>query len=79
MAAGPCATCGRPVCGECCTLTEGGVKVWAVCLDCDRRNRDAGRSLSRAWGGLAVWLVGILVALALAVAALEFIASRMHG
>lgn len=67
-AAGPCASCRRPVCGDCCTLTEGGVQVWAICLDCDRRQ---GRSLAGRWGGLVVWLVGILVALAVVVALLE--------
>jgi hypothetical protein len=60
-AAGPCASCRKPVCGDCSTLTEGGVKVWAICLECDRRK---GRSLSGAWGGLGLMLVGILVALA---------------
>jgi hypothetical protein len=72
-AAGPCASCGRPVCGDCCTLTEGGVRVWAVCLACDRKK---GRSLSGAWGGLVVWLVGILVVLAAATALMGWIASR---
>jgi hypothetical protein len=67
------------VCGECCTLTEGGVKVWAVCLDCDRRDRRDGRSLSKAWGGLTAWLVGILVVLALAVAAMGWIESTMRA
>jgi hypothetical protein len=61
------------VCGECCTLTEGGVKVWAVCLDCDRKG---GRSLSRAWGGLVVWLVGLLVILAAVTAALGWLTTR---
>jgi hypothetical protein len=72
-AAGPCASCDRPVCGDCCTLTEGGVRVWAVCLECDRKK---GRSLSGAWGGLVVWLVGILVVLAAATALMGWIASR---
>jgi hypothetical protein len=63
QAAGPCASCHAPVCGDCSTLTEGGVKVWAICLACEKRK---GRSLSGAWAGLVVWLGGILVALALA-------------
>ena len=75
-AAGPCASCHRPVCGDCCTLTEGGLQTWAVCLDCDRRG---GRSLKSAWGGFGMWLVGILVALALATAALGWIASTMRS
>ncbi len=41
LAVGPCARCHEPVCGDCCVLTEGGAKVWAICLACDRR---AGRS-----------------------------------
>lgn len=69
-AAGPCASCRRPVCGDCCTLTEGGTKTWAICLDCDRKK---GRSLSSAWRGFGLWLVGILVALAGVVAALEWL------
>ena len=70
QAVGPCASCARPVCGECCTLTEGGVKIWAVCLDCDRRG---GRSLTSAWGGFGVWLIGILGALAAITAALGWL------
>ena len=72
-AAGPCASCHRPVCGECCTLTEGGVKVWAVCLECDRKK---GRSLGGAWGGLLAWLGGILAVLAAATALMGWLASR---
>lgn len=68
-AAGPCARCEAPVCGDCCTLTEGGAKVWAICLDCDRRG---GRSLTKAWSGLGFWLVGILVLLAALVVLLEW-------
>jgi hypothetical protein len=51
------------VCGDCCTLTEGGVRVWAICLGCERRK---GRSLSGAWRSLLLWLTAILVVLALA-------------
>jgi hypothetical protein len=72
-AAGPCASCARPVCGECCTLTEGGAKVWAICLECDRKK---GRSLRGAWGSFGVFLVGILVALAVAVALLRWLSTR---
>src|SRR5690606_14332057 len=67
-AAGPCAGCKRMVCGECCTLTEGGARVWAVCLDCDRKK---GRSLGGAWGSFGLWMVGLLVVMALAVGLLE--------
>ena len=72
-AAGPCATCKRPVCGDCCTLTEGGAKTWAICLECDRKG---GRSLTRAWMGLGTWLVGILVLLAGAVALMAWCSGR---
>jgi hypothetical protein len=68
LAAGPCASCREPVCGDCSTLTEGGVKVWAICLECDRKN---GRSLASAWSGLGVWLVAILVGIAGVTWALE--------
>jgi hypothetical protein len=63
QAVGPCASCHAPVCGDCCTLTEGGVRVWAICLACERRK---GRDLKGAWTGLLLWLVAILVGLALA-------------
>jgi hypothetical protein len=67
-AVGPCASCHRPVCGECCTLTEGGVKTWAICLECDRKK---GRALGGAWTSIGLWLVCILVALAIIVYLLE--------
>ena len=69
-AAGPCASCKRSVCGDCCTLTEGGAQVWAICLDCDRKK---GRSLTRAWGGFGTWLIGLLVAMAAVIALLEWL------
>jgi len=67
-AAGPCASCARAVCGNCCTLTEGGAKVWAICLECDRKK---GRSLSGAWSSFGLWLVIVLVVLGAIVFALE--------
>lgn len=66
-AVGPCARCRRPVCGDCCTLTSGGATTWAICLDCDRKG---GRSLAGAWASFGLWLVGLLVVLAAAVALL---------
>ncbi len=72
-AAGPCASCHKPVCGDCCTLTEGGARTWAICLDCDRKE---GRSLSGAWRGLGMWLVAILVGLAALVALIEWLSRR---
>jgi hypothetical protein len=60
-AAGPCGSCRKMVCGDCCVLTDGGVETWAICLRCDRKG---GRSLKSAWGGLLVWLALLIVALA---------------
>lgn len=59
-AAGPCASCGRPVCGDCCTLTEGSAKTWAICLECDRTK---GRSLASAWWNIGLFLAAILAVL----------------
>lgn len=69
-AAGPCATCHRMVCGHCCTLTEGGIKVWAICLECDRKG---GKSLRRAWVGFVAWLVVPLLLLAAVVTLLTWL------
>lgn len=60
------------VCGDCCTLTEGGTRTWAVCLACERQK---GRSLRGAWRGFGAWLVGILIALAALIAVLEWLSS----
>jgi hypothetical protein len=57
------------VCGDCCTLTEGGTRVWAVCLDCDRKK---GRSLTSAWRGFGLWLFALLLGLAIFVVMLEY-------
>jgi hypothetical protein len=58
------------VCGDCCTLTEGGAQKWAICLDCDRKG---GRSLRGAWGRLVLWLLAILALLAAVIALLEWL------
>jgi hypothetical protein len=71
-AAGPCARCGRPTCGGCCELVEGGATTFAVCLACVKRG---GKSLASAYLGLALWLGGIVLALA-AVAALVVVLRR---
>lgn len=60
-AAGPCARCRAPVCGDCCELTTGGATTFAVCLACVERG---GASLRPAWLGLLGWLVMIVVVLA---------------
>jgi hypothetical protein len=72
-AAGPCASCRRSVCGNCCTLTEGSMKTWAICLECDRKK---GRSLRSAWLGFGGFFLAILAALAAAVALLGWLSSR---
>ncbi len=59
-AAGPCARCRRPVCGDCCELTTGGATPFAVCLTCVARG---GSSLTAAWLGTLLWLGGIIAAL----------------
>lgn len=65
VAAGPCASCKQPVCGDCCVLTEGGANVWAICLACEDRR---GRSLQGGWAGFLKWLsIPLLVLLALAI------------
>lgn len=52
-AAGPCARCRSPVCGDCCELTEGGATTFAICLTCVRRG---GASLAPGWWHLLGWL-----------------------
>lgn len=71
-AAGPCARCKRPTCGDCCELTEGGATTFAVCLACIKRG---GKSLGGAYTGLILWLGGIILTLA-AVAALIILLRR---
>jgi hypothetical protein len=41
------------VCGDCCVLTEGGARVWAICLSCEDRG---GRSLRRGWIAVVGWI-----------------------
>jgi hypothetical protein len=65
---GPCARCREPVCGDCCVLTEGGAKVWAICLRCERRG---GKSLMGRWWTVIGWIALPIVALAIVVALLE--------
>jgi hypothetical protein len=72
-AVGPCASCGAPVCGDCCTLTEGGAKVWAICLECDRRG---GRSLASAWRRFLMWTVIVLAGLAAVTALLGWLTGQ---
>jgi hypothetical protein len=59
-----------PVCGDCCVLTEGSVRTYAICERCDRR---AGRSLRGAWWTVAGWLLVPLLALGAAVVVLAWL------
>jgi len=70
IAAGPCARCRKPVCGDCCVLTEGGARLWAICLACDARG---GRSLRGGWAMVLGWILVPIAALALLVALLSWL------
>ncbi len=54
LAAGPCARCRKPVCGNCCVLTTGSAQPWAVCLAC---SNSGGASLSSGWRTVLGWLL----------------------
>jgi hypothetical protein len=73
IAAGPCARCRVPLCGDCCVITQHGTQPWAICRACERRG---GRSLRHAWLGLILWLAGALLALAGLVSVLAWWATR---
>lgn len=60
VAAGPCARCRKPTCGDCCVLTEGGVGVFAICLACDAKG---GRTLGSGWRTIVLWIVATCIAL----------------
>lgn len=49
------------------------MRVWAVCLECDRTR---GRSLTRAWGGLLGFVGAILAVLAAVVVLLAWLTNR---
>lgn len=71
VAAGPCASCKKMVCGDCSVLTEGGVDTWAICTRCDRKK---GRSLSSGWSSIVLWLlllIGLLALMAVLVVTLS--------
>lgn len=73
LAAGPCARCGRPMCGDCVVLTEHGASVWAVCHSCDKRG---GRSLRSGWRAALFWLILPIAGLWAVVTILERVAGR---
>ncbi len=59
-AAGPCARCRRPLCGDCCVLTTDSGGQWAICIACAERG---GKSLRPAWTRVALWLTAPLLGL----------------
>jgi hypothetical protein len=59
-AAGPCAKCRNPVCGDCCVLVDGTLGQWAICTRCEKR---FGRNQSSGWRTLAPWLLAPIVLL----------------
>jgi len=68
-AAGPCARCRDPVCGDCSVLTDGGATTFAICTACAA----GGSDLRRPWVGLVMWIGGLVFVLA-AIAALLVLA-----
>ena len=58
----------QPTCGDCSVLTEGGAKLWAICLSCERRG---GKSLRSGWSVVGLWLIGTLAVLGGVVALIE--------
>lgn len=63
---GPCARCELPLCGDCAILSEGGVRVFAICRDCAAEG--AGK-LDGPWRSVLLTfglpIVGLLVLLGL--------------
>lgn len=70
LAMGPCASCRRPVCADCCVLTEHGTRTWAICHGCERAG---GRSLAGGWLTVLAWIALPLVLLILLTALLLWI------
>jgi hypothetical protein len=69
-AVGPCASCHDPLCGDCCVITEGGAKVWAICPRCDG---EGSNELSGRWRGVVLWIGGPILLLAVLVLLLELL------
>jgi hypothetical protein len=70
LAAGPCARCRKPVCGDCCVLTTGGATPWAICHAC---NESGGASLQRGWGTVLGWFLKPMLALLVAYVVLRWL------
>jgi hypothetical protein len=60
LAAGPCARCRTPVCGDCCVLTTGGASPWAICKACERGGET---SLRSGWLVVLGWFIKPILAL----------------
>jgi hypothetical protein len=54
-------------------LTEGGARVWAICLACEDRG---GRSLQRGWGTVIGWIAVPILGLAVLVALLTLLTAK---
>lgn len=72
-AAGPCASCGRMLCGDHAVVVRGAAKPFAVCARCEGRGETA---LRRGWTGLLVWLGGMFLLLAGLTALAGWLAAR---
>lgn len=72
-AVGPCARCHEPVCGDCCVLTEGGAKLWAICTRCERKG---GKSLARGWWTVLAWIAIPTVGIAALLVLLAYVTGR---
>jgi hypothetical protein len=53
-ATGPCARCRAPICPDCCELTEGSIKMFAVCKSCARTGAT---TFTSGWRDLVFWVV----------------------
>jgi hypothetical protein len=60
-AVGPCASCEAPLCGDCCIITHGGAKPWAICRDCAATET----SLARRWASVIAWVMAPIAILVL--------------
>ena len=71
LAAGPCARCRKPVCGDCCVLTTGSATPWAICHACER---NGGGSLRGNWSVVLGWFLKPIGALLLVYLLLRWLA-----
>jgi hypothetical protein len=67
LAAGPCARCRKPLCGDCCVIVTHSAQPWAICKACANK----GTSLRSAWLSLVTWLMVPLFFLAAMVVGLS--------